>query len=226
MRFSIARQRLERLPSPLPQPRPDIEAHVLAAGRRTRRARAAAQGATRDAAALVLVYPDAAGEAHIVLMVRPDGDHVHAGQVALPGGGREVGDDFPDGTALREAAEEVGLDAVAAGVAVLGRLDVVDVRVSGFLLVPVVAAAERAPRFRAEPREVAGILEVPLRHFLSDAPVEVVEEDLDGWRLRYGAYPVQGHRVWGATGRILGQLGAVLGPGWSDGPDRSGTSPA
>jgi hypothetical protein len=46
--------------------------------------------------------------------------------------------------------------------------------------------------------------------------VEVVEEEREGWSLRYGAYPVQGYRVWGATGRALGQLGAVLsavGPG-------------
>lgn len=177
-----------------------------------------APASERDAAALVLIYPDAAGEAHIVLMVRPDGDHVHAGQVALPGGRREADDDFPRGTALREAAEEVGLDAHRARVRVVGPLDVVDVRVSGYRLVPVVAVAEHTPRFRPDPREVAGILEVPLRHFLSDAPVETVAQSLDGWQLRYGAYPVQGHRVWGATGRVLGQLGAVLGPGWGDRP--------
>jgi hypothetical protein len=52
---------------------------------------------------------------------------------------------------------------------------------------------------------------VPVRHFLPDAPIELVEEDRDGWRLRYGAYPVAGHRVWGATGRALSQLGAILG---------------
>src|SRR6185436_10817115 len=99
----------------------------------------------RDAAALVLVYPDDQGEALLVLTVRPDGDHAHAGQVALPGGKREPGEDYPAGTALREAAEEVGLDKTAAGVRVVGRLDVVDVRVTGFLMIPVLAIAEREP---------------------------------------------------------------------------------
>lgn len=168
-------------------------------------------GPPREAASLVLLYPDEDGETHIVLMVRPEGDHAHAGQVALPGGKREPGDDFPVGTALREAGEEVGLDASAADVRVLGRLDTIDVRVTGFLMVPVLAVAFRQPRFVADPHEVAGLLTVPVRHFLPDAPVEVVEEDRDGWRLRYGAYPVQGYRVWGATGRVLGQLGALLG---------------
>ena len=217
MRFELARERLTRLPTPLPWPRAELEAHVLQSGPLPPGARGSSSGRVRDggrvrdAAALMLLYPDASGEARIVLMVRPGGDHIHAGQVALPGGAREVGDAFPEGTALREATEEVGLDADAAGVTTMGRLDTVDVRVSGYLLVPVLALAERAPRLVADPREVAGLLTVPVRHFLPDAPVELVEEDRDGWRLRYGAYPVAGHRVWGATGRALSQLGAILG---------------
>lgn len=175
-------------------------------------ARGTTDGPVRDAAALMLLYPDAAGEAHIVLQVRPSGDHVHAGQVALPGGKREPYDLFPEGTALREAAEEVGLDAAAAGVTTMGVLETVDVRVSGYWMVPVLAIAERTPTFTADEIETADILTVPVRHFLPDAPVEVVEEDHDGWLLRYGCFPVAGHRVWGATGRAVAQLGAVLGP--------------
>ena len=211
MRLELARARLTDLPSPLPPPRADIEAEILQMGQLPPGARRNGDGPVRDAAALVLLYPDAAGEAHIVLMVRPSGDHIHAGQVALPGGKRESHDQFPEGTALREAAEEVGLDVEAAGVTTVGTLETVDVRVSGFWMVPVLAVAEREPRFVADEREVAEILTVPVRHFLPDAPVEIVEEDRGGWQLRYGAYPVAGHRVWGATGRALAQLGAVLG---------------
>jgi 8-oxo-dGTP pyrophosphatase MutT (NUDIX family) len=211
MRFEDARRRLLHLPSPLPPARADIEAHILAQGRLPAAVRRAMSGPSRDAASLVLLYPDAEGEANIVLMVRPGGDHVHAGQVALPGGKREADDTFPEGTALREAGEEVGLDVAAAGVRTLGALDTIDVRVSGFMMVPVLAVAEREPRFVADPLEVAAVLTVPVRHFLPTAPVEIVEEERDGWRLRYGAYPVAGYRVWGATGRALGQLGAVLG---------------
>lgn len=210
MRFEAARQRLLHLPEPLPPARSDIEARILGQGRTPEAIRRAMTGPSRDAAALVLLYPDAEGEATIVLMVRPGGDHVHAGQVALPGGKREVGDTFPEGTALREASEEVGLDAAAAGVTTLGLLDTIDVRVSGFRMVPVIAVAEREPLLVADPREVAAVLTVPVTHFLPAAPVEVVEEERDGWHLRYGAFSVAGYHVWGATGRVLGQLGAVL----------------
>ena len=212
MHIETVRRRLDDLPSPLPQPRPEIDARILRQGQLPRGSRRDGDGPIRDAAALMLLYPDASGEAHIVLQVRPSGDHVHAGQVSLPGGKREPEDQFPEGTALREAAEEVGLDVQAAGVTTMGVLETVDVRVSGFWMVPVLAIAERTPTFTADEVETADILTVPVRHFLPDAPVEVVEEERDGWLLRYGCYPVAGHRVWGATGRAVAQLGAVLGP--------------
>ena len=160
MRFADARLRLERLPSPLPRGRAELTPTVILHGLPPEAVRADRGGPVRDAAALVLLYPDVDGEARLVLTVRPDGDHVHAGQVALPGGKREPGEDFPAGTALREAMEEVGLDADAAGVSVVGRLDEVDVRVSGFLMVPVLAVAERAPRLVPQDDEVAAILHV------------------------------------------------------------------
>ena len=171
----------------------------------------APSGPPRDAAALVLLYPSPDGEAHVVLTVRPAGDHVHAGQVALPGGKREPDDRFPVGTALREAEEEIGLDLATAGVRTLGTLGAIDVRVSGFLMVPVIAVAETEPELHPDPREVAELLRVPVATFLPGAPIEIVEEVRDGWHLRFGAYLVGPHRVWGATARVMGQLGAVLG---------------
>lgn len=212
MRFDIARARLERLPHALPPGPMALDPEVLATGANAPAwVRRGVDAPSRDAAVLVLVYPDHAGEATLILTARPEGDLRHAGQVSFPGGAADPGDDFPDGTALREAKEEVGLDAETAGVRIVGRLEVVDVRVSGFLLVPVVALAERVPVLTPDAREVAAIMHVPVRHFLPGAPIEIVEAERDGWRLRYGAFPVGEYRVWGATARILGQLGAVLG---------------
>jgi 8-oxo-dGTP pyrophosphatase MutT (NUDIX family) len=190
----------------------ELDARVaLAPGQASPWERLAPRGVPRDAAALVLLYASPDGEAHVVLTVRPGGDHVHAGQVALPGGKREPDDSFPIGTALREAQEEIGLDAAAAGVRTLGTLAAIDVLVSGFVMVPVLAVTGMEPRLHPDPREVVELLRVPVRTFLPGAPIEPVEEMRDGWRLRYGAYRVGPHRVWGATARVMGQLGAVLG---------------
>ena len=201
--------RLREVPDPLPEPSRAIDAIVIGqVGSMPPWVRRGGAASTRRAAALVLLFPDDDGEAHLVLTERPAGDLRHAGQISLPGGAADPGDDFPIGTALREAQEEVGFEGDAD---VLMTLDVVDVRVSGFLLTPVVGVTSVAPALTPDPREVASIVLAPVAAFLPDAPVETVEAERDGYRLRYGGYRIGGHHVWGATARVLGQLGAILG---------------
>lgn len=162
------------------------------------------------AAVLILIFPDADGEANIVLIQRTAGEHRHAGQIALPGGRIDPDDESVTAAALREAHEEVSLDPEQAGVQVVGVLPVFDVRVSGFLVHPVVAFAERVPELTPDGYEVAGILTAPLAAFLPGAPIEVVTDEHDGFRLRYGAYPISEHLVWGATAMMLSRFGAYL----------------
>ena len=116
MLLSEVLARLAVLPDPLPPAPAALDARVLASlDRAPEWVRRSGAPATRDAAALVLLYPDEDGEAWLVLTERPPGTHRHAGQIALPGGKRDPGDEFPVGTALREAAEEVGLDVAGRG---------------------------------------------------------------------------------------------------------------
>lgn len=211
MRFDTVSARLARLPERLPRGTRAIDPVLLTRpGGGLPTWTRADPALSRRAAALALLYPDTAGEARIVLTERPDALR-HGGQVSLPGGREDPDDAFPTGTALREAAEEVGLDAVAAGVRIVGLLDVVDVRVSGFLLTPVVALADRVPALVPHPGEVAAILEPPVEIFLPGAVITTVEADRDGYRIRYGGYPFEGRHIWGATARVLAQLGAILG---------------
>ena len=215
MRIATAVERLSALPDPLPWG-PDALTPVLTDGR-TRSFPARVPAADRPAGVLVLLIPDDLDQARVVLMERPTYDGHHSGEVSLPGGKVEPDDDDIVATALREAEEEVGLDRAAAGVRVLGRLDEVWIPVSRFALVPVLAVAERLPALRPAPAEVARILVPPVETFLPGAPLRIVERAIGDWPLRYAAYPVRAEDdgsellVWGATARILGQLGAILG---------------
>jgi 8-oxo-dGTP pyrophosphatase MutT (NUDIX family) len=169
----------------------------------------------RPAAVLVLIVPDGNGLARVILTERPTYDGLHSGEVSFPGGKVEPGDADIVATAVREAAEEVGLDPVAAGVEIVGQLDEVWIPVSRFAMIPILAIAKRPPVLEPSPIEVARIVMAPLATFLAAAPIRLVERSVGEWPLRYGAYPVatdDGDEllVWGATARILGQLGALL----------------
>jgi 8-oxo-dGTP pyrophosphatase MutT (NUDIX family) len=209
VRFEEARALLQRVPDRLPSAPKDLIPVALGVDGRPPTFPRFPDDPRQAAAVLILIHPDADGEACLVLTERSPGGHRHAGQISLPGGAIEEGESI-EAAALREANEEVGLDAVAAGVHVQGVLPEVDVRVSGFMVHPVIAFAERPPELTPDGYEVASILTAPLAAFLPDAPIEMVTAERDGFRLRYGAYRVGDHLVWGATAGILGRLGAYL----------------
>jgi 8-oxo-dGTP pyrophosphatase MutT (NUDIX family) len=210
MRFADAVDRLSALPDPLPAGRADLMP-VFTDGRL--RPRLDPTATARPAAVLVLVHPAPDGDARLVLTERPSYDGHHSGEVSFPGGKAEPGDADEAATALREATEEIGLDPVAGGLRVVGRLDVVFIPVSDFRIVPIVAIAERPLLLVPNPAEVVRILTPPVDAFLPDAPIEMVERTIGDWPIRYGGFRIDGLHVWGATARILGQLGAILGAG-------------
>jgi 8-oxo-dGTP pyrophosphatase MutT (NUDIX family) len=192
----------------------------LDTGARRRIAIPAGPQDARPAAVLVLIAPDRNGadgaaapdaEAEVILIERVDRGGHHSGEISFPGGRAEPEDTDAVATALREATEEVGLDIEAAGVRVVGELETFWIPVSDYRVTPVLAIATRRPELTASPDEVASIVRAPLDAFLPDAPIELVETTIRDIPLRFGAYPVAGHRVWGATARILGQLGSRLG---------------
>ncbi|HUG48778.1 MAG TPA: CoA pyrophosphatase [Candidatus Limnocylindria bacterium] len=213
MRFEAVEGRLAHLPTHLPPAPPELQPVLLpAADGRVPSLKWPAEP-RREAAVLLLIYPDKTGQAVVVLTERSAGGQRHSGQISLPGGAIERTDSSTEEAALREAREEISLERESSGLRLVGRLPPFDVRVSGFLVHPVLATAPARPRLRRDSREVAAIVHAPLSAFLPGAPIELVSEERDGLALRYGAYRVGRHIVWGATANILGRFGAFLAGG-------------
>jgi len=210
VRFDLVLDRLTTLPDPLPAPAAILMPVIRDGIERWPPDGPPPGSRGRPAGVLVLLYPDDEGFARVVLTERASRDGHHSGEVSFPGGKAEPGDADIVATALREANEEVALDATAAGVRVIGRLDRFWIPVSDFEVSPVVAVATRRPVLSASPAEVARIVEPRMKRFLPDAPIVIVERTIRDVPLRYGAYDVDGLSVWGATARILSQLGAAL----------------
>jgi 8-oxo-dGTP pyrophosphatase MutT (NUDIX family) len=164
--------------------------------------------APRQAATLLLLYPDDHGELTVPLTVRHAELRAHAGEVSLPGGAVDAGDASREAAALREAHEEIGVP--PHGIRMLGHLDDVWIPVSNFEVRPFVAALPQRPRLLPRAEEVAAILELPVRRLLE--PDAVVEEEIEvrEFRLRAAVYRYGGERIWGATARTLAMFATVL----------------
>lgn len=144
-------------------------------------------------------------ELHVVMTKRTTLVSRQQGHISFPGGGRERADGNLLETALRESHEEIGLE--PAHVDVLGRIDDFSTRngemfVAGFigLIDPRVSPYPWQP----EAREVAEILEVPIRHLLDPRNTIVAPpRPLNGRLWPDETFLFRGHRVFGATARAL-----------------------
>ena len=163
-------------------------------------------GGGRRSAVLILFGEGPAGP-DVLLIQRAEQLRQHAGQPAFPGGAVDPGDDGPVGTALRESAEEVGLD--AAGVRVVALLPELFLPPTGFLVTPVLGWWHTpAPVGVVDPGEVARVERVPV-----DELVDPANRCLVRGPSGYAgpAFAVRGMVVWGFTAAVLDRVLEMAG---------------
>jgi 8-oxo-dGTP pyrophosphatase MutT (NUDIX family) len=158
--------------------------------------------AERQAAVLILIATDGDGGPDVLLQQRAPNLRAHAGEVAFPGGARENGDTGPLATAIREAAEETGVD--PAGVEPLIVLPRVHIPPSRFDVTGVLAHwRSPSPVSAIDPHETDRVMRVPLAA-LADPDNRIMLSTSFGW---HGpAFVLDGAVVWGYTGEVLAAL--------------------
>ena len=161
----------------------------------------------RQAGGLLVLYP-IQGVLHLVLTVRTSNLNYHSGQISLPGGGWEEGDESLLATALREAEEEIGV--AADELEILGPLTPLYIPPSNNVLHPFVGYARWRPTFDPDPAEVAELLEVPLALLLDPATRREEDWTWRGAELHVPFYAVGEHKVWGATAIVLAEFLALV----------------
>lgn len=158
-------------------------------------------------AAVLVPLIDHASGMSVLLTRRTEDLPDHAGQIAFPGGRKDIGDLSPEDTALRETEEEVGIHRTQ--IEVIGRLTAHDTR-TGYHVTPIVGVVDPPLAVSPEPSEVAHIFEVPLDFVLDPANHRL--EAYKGARAgqKYRAMPYGEHYIWGLTARVLFELADVL----------------
>ncbi len=156
---------------------------------------------------LILLYEDE-GKIKFPLTKRPEYLGAHAGQISLPGGKAEPGENYIQ-TALREGQEEIGIHPDE--LTVVGRLSDFFVIPSNYLIVPVVAYTRTRPIFIPQESEVVKILEGSLDDLVRDDAIQTKEI------LAAKMYPmlaphflIENEVVWGATAMMLNEFRIIV----------------
>ena len=186
---------------------PDFDgeaAQLLMAPALRPRQRPAALGTTPRLGGVLLLLYCVDDELHLVLTLRPTYEGIHSGQVSCPGGRHEPPETLVT-TALRETEEEIGVPPAA--VELLGQLTTLYVLPSDYEVHPFVGFhAGGRPVFAPHTREVAAIIETPLRLLLDPATRAEEEWNLRGLRMGVPFFLVGEYKVWGATAMILSEF--------------------
>jgi 8-oxo-dGTP pyrophosphatase MutT (NUDIX family) len=154
----------------------------------------------------------------VLLTRRADTMRHHPGEISFPGGGVDEEDSGAIGAALREAAEETGLDPT--GVDVLGTLPEVPIVVSNNLVTPVIGWWTRPSEIAAVDRtEAVEVFRAPVAELIDPVHRGTAVFRRASTEFRSDAFQVREHIVWGFTGIMLSTLFTQLG--WAEPWDRN-----
>jgi 8-oxo-dGTP pyrophosphatase MutT (NUDIX family) len=163
-----------------------------------------APGST-DAAVLVALH----GEPLTAVFTERRADlRRHAGEISFPGGRQDEPAEDLRVTALREAEEEIGLP--ASEVELVGALPPVGTFVTGYRIFPFVGRIGSGHAWTPQETEVAQVLEFSLRDLVAGHEMRRLVRK--GLPIKTPTYTVDGHLIWGATGRIVQSLLERLAP--------------
>ena len=164
-----------------------------------------ADAALATPAAVLVIIHYHKDRPHVFLTKRSSNLKSHTGEISFPGGRYVEGDGTFLKTALRETAEEVGIEFTIDQI--VGCLSAVRTMTSNHFIVPFVTIQDILPQYRISSSEVEAVIDVPLIETLESIELDTEHYHLakDAFKFTYGK-----NVIWGATARVLKQMHDIL----------------
>lgn len=204
---------IERLKSSLQQPLPGEEAQFRLVPPSRGDYPEMDASSVRLGAVLALFYPGCNG-VRLTFIRRSNSEGVHGGQIAFPGGAYEPTDHSMLNTALREAEEEIGIN--AAEVSVMGELSTLYIPPSNFLVYPFVGYLSQKPVFSPDFREVSEVFALDVNELLNENSVCEAKTNVRNSEITVPCFLIDGLVIWGATAMIVSELIEVIKRSYGD----------
>ncbi|MCK5818432.1 MAG: CoA pyrophosphatase [Psychromonas sp.] len=158
-------------------------------------------------AAILISLVERKTQLYVILTVRAEHLHHHAGQISFPGGGLEANDITLKDTALRETKEEIGIDANYINVfASLPKL----ITSSNYIVYPYLAFVDNKHHIKINTNEVQSTFEVPLSFLLNKDNTQEINLMRHGKPVTTYCIIYKSHLIWGVTAQIINTLSSYF----------------
>lgn len=157
------------------------------------------------AAVLIAITNDE--KPNIILTQRPKWLRAHAGQIAFPGGKMDADDIDIRHTALREAQEELAIEAK--------HVDIIatcpEYRTSsGYRITPIIGIIPHDINIKPNPNEVETWFNAPMSFLLNPENLQEKTAIWNGKQRRYYDMQWQNYRIWGITAGIIANVALAI----------------
>lgn len=159
----------------------------------------------KEAAVLIILFEDN-NVLKTVFIERTPHPGPHSGQIAFPGGKKEIFDNDLIDTAIRETYEEVGIKINKNNI--LGKLTPIEIPISGYSVLPVVSFVENIPIIKKCEKEVNDTFTVDLMELFNSKTIRKVyarETEIEA-----PCYIFDNQIIWGATAMVLSEFEDII----------------
>ncbi len=153
-------------------------------------------------AVLILLYQEN-DDIQFILTERTNEVQHHKGQISLPGGSWEEGEQLHE-TAMRETEEEIGIP--MENIEIISELTPLFVSVTGYIIHPFVGFIDEKPTIFPNSSEVSNVFTATISELLNPINTKtelwtIRDTPVDVPLFKFGKY-----KVWGATAMILSEF--------------------